>query len=123
MAATLNINTAGAAAPRMWKILTRQIECNGDLRAPSGCRQYHTATSGRISSFNGVPAVTTAGSHNQIIGLRYNICLKRGTGMTSVTLREAGAGPDSFSLDNAANTNSATAAAVGSDTVANGGCT
>jgi len=123
MAATLNIDTNADSGARKWKILVRQIECNGDLRAPSGCRQYHTATSGRISSFNGVPAVTTAGSHNQIIGLRYNICLKRGTGMTSVTLREAGAGPDSFSLDAAALANNANAAAVGSDTAANGGCT
>merc|ERR1711910_209361 len=98
MAATLNINTAGAAAPRMWKILARQIECNGDLRAPSGCRQYHTETSGRISSFNGANAVATAGSHYMIRNLNYNICIRKAAGMTGVTLREAGAGPDSFGL-------------------------
>jgi len=98
MAATLNINTAGAAAPRMWKILARQIECNGELRAPSGCRQYHTGTSGRISSFNGADAVATADSHSMIRNLRYNICIRKATGMTGVTLREAGAGPDSFAL-------------------------
>jgi hypothetical protein len=28
MAATVNIDTGVAIAPRMWKILVRQIECN-----------------------------------------------------------------------------------------------
>jgi len=99
MAATLNIATNTDSGARKWKILIRQVECNGDLRAPSGCRQYFTATSGRISSFNGQASVTTAADAMMIVNQRYNICIKRGTGMNAVTLREARATPASFVLD------------------------
>jgi len=99
MAATLNVDTAGTSGARKWKILVRQVECNNeDLRAPSGCRQYHTATSGRISSFNGANSVTTTNGQYLLRGTRYNICIRKATGMTGVTLREAGGGSDSFKV-------------------------
>jgi len=98
MAATLNVNTAGTSGARKWKVLVRQIECNGDLRAPAGCRQYHTATSGRISSFNGAASVSATNGQYMLIGLRYNICIRKATGKTGVTLREAGSGSDSFKV-------------------------
>jgi hypothetical protein len=116
MAATLNIDTNATPGARKWKILVRQVECNGDLRAPSGCRQYHTATSGRISSFNGANSVTTANTQAMIVNTRYNICIKRATGMTSVTLREAGGASDSFALG-------ATAIATAAGAVGDAGCT
>merc|ERR1712241_865336 len=107
MSATVNINTNDDAGARKWKLLVRRVECNDeDLRAPSGCSQYHTATSGRISSFNGAAAVTTTDSQYMLKGLRYNICIRRATGVGAVTLREAGGASDSFKLDNAGATDS-----------------
>jgi len=107
MAATLNINTAAAAAARMWKILARCVNCNDEeYRAPSGCAQFHTGASGRISSFNGAPAVAANG---QILlnDLSYSICIRPVAGACGVTLVEAnspapgGAAvvPDSFNLN------------------------
>merc|ERR1712156_603010 len=60
MAATLNIDTAAVAGNRMWKILVKCVECDSADRAPMGCNQYFTGASGRISSFNGAQALTTA---------------------------------------------------------------
>merc|ERR1711923_307552 len=119
MAATLNINTAAVAAQRMWKILARCVNCNDeDYRAPSGCAQFHTGASGRISSFNGAPAVAANG---QILlnDLSYSICIRPVAGACGVTLTEAnspapgGAAvvPDSFSLNSAAAAGQATVGA------------
>merc|ERR1711936_1431 len=106
MAATSNINTAAAAAARMWKILARCVNCDDEeFRAPPGCAQFHTGASGRISSFNGAPAV---GANGQLLlnDLSYSICIRPVAGACGVTLVEAnspapgGAAvvPDSFSL-------------------------
>jgi hypothetical protein len=106
MAATLNINTAAAAAARMWKILARCVNCDDEeFRAPSGCAQFHTGASGRISSFNGAPAVAANGQM-LLNDLSYSICIRPVAGACGVTLVEAnspapgGAAvvPDSFSL-------------------------
>jgi len=105
MAATLNINTNAAVAARSWKILVQRIECNdADLRAPSGCAQFHTATSGRISSFNGAAAVA-ANAQVMLLGQQYSICVRPAAGMTGMTLREARSTttPDSFQLQAAGN--------------------
>jgi len=108
MAATLNINTAAAVAQRMWKILARCVNCNDeDYRAPSGCAQFHTGASGRISSFNGAPAVAANGQM-MLNDLTYSICIRPVAGACGVTLVEANGAapgvdpatvvPDSFSL-------------------------
>jgi len=107
MAATLNIDTAAAAAARMWKILARCVNCNDEeYRAPSGCAQFHTGASGRISSFNGAPAVAANGQL-MLNDLTYSICIRPVAGACGVTLVEAnspapgGAAvvPDSFNLN------------------------
>merc|ERR1711899_622825 len=107
MAATLNINTAAVAAQRMWKILARCVNCNDEeYRAPSGCAQFHTGASGRISSFNGAPAVAANGQM-LLNDLSYSICIRPVAGACGVTLVEAnspapgGAAvvPDSFNLN------------------------
>jgi len=119
MAATLNINTAAAAAARMWKILARCVNCDDEeYRSPPGCAQFHTGASGRISSFNGAPAVAANG---QILlnDLSYSICIRPVAGACGVTLTEAnspapgGAAvvPDSFSLNSAAAAGQATVGA------------
>jgi hypothetical protein len=86
MAATVNIDTGVAIAPRMWKILVRQIECNDVNLPPAGCLQYHTGLAGQITSFNGA----LAGNTQQMIqNQNYLICIKQADGMCTVTYREA----------------------------------
>merc|ERR1712025_926103 len=122
MAATLNINTAAAAAARMWKILARCVNCDDEeYRAPSGCAQFHTGASGRISSFNGAPAVAANGQM-MLNDLTYSICIRPVAGACGVTLVEAnspapgGAAvvPDSFSLGGPATGANAGKSGVGS---------
>merc|ERR1711979_33849 len=125
MAATLNINTAAAAAARMWIILARCVNCDDEeFRAPPGCAQFHTGASGRISSFNGAPAV--AGNGQILLNdLSYSICIRPVAGACGVTLTEAnprapgGAAvvPDSFSLGGPA------AATAGNSGVGSAECT
>jgi len=93
-AATLNIATSDTALARTWKILVRTIECDSPAKAPGGCLQYFTGTSGNILSFN-------AGTTGALIdNLLYNICIRREAGMCSYTVRQArsgtGAMPDAF---------------------------
>jgi len=91
-AATLNIATSDTVLARTWKILVRTIECDSPAKAPGGCLQYFTGTSGNILSFN---AGTTGA---MIDNLLYNICLRREAGMCSYTVRQARSAttPDAF---------------------------
>jgi len=95
-AATLNIATSDTPLARTWKILVRTIECDSPAKAPGGCLQYFTGTSGNIQSFN----VGTTGA--LIDNLLYNVCLRKEAGMCSYTVREArsatGATPDAFQV-------------------------
>jgi len=96
-AATLNIATDNTVFARMWKILVRTIECDSPSKAPGGCLQYFTGTSGNIVSFNG--GETAA----MLDDLLYNVCIRREANMCSYTVREArtanaGAMPDAFQL-------------------------
>jgi hypothetical protein len=95
-AATLNVDTSATVLARTWKILVRTIECDSPAKAPGGCLQYFTGTSGNIQSFN----VGTTGA--LIDNLLYNVCLRKEAGMCSYTVREArsatGATPDAFAV-------------------------
>jgi len=103
-AATLTIATGTGVFGRSWKILVRMIECNSPSRAPEGCAQYFTGSTGQITSLNGGIAAPI-----MLQNLIYNVCIRREAGFCTYTLREArsatGATPDSFQLG-------ATAAAV-----------
>lgn len=52
---------------RKWSIRIRQIACASAARAPSGCLQYHTASTGVIESFNfrGFSQLTTGNQLQQ----------------------------------------------------------
>merc|ERR1711971_1107916 len=95
-AATLNINTGATALARTWKVLVRTIECDSPSKAPGGCLQYFTGTSGNFQSFN----FGTTGA--LIDNLLYNVCIRKEAGMCSYTVREArsatGATPDAFTV-------------------------
>jgi len=97
-AATLNVDTSATVLARTWKILVRTIECDSAAKAPGGCLQYFTGTSGNILSFN-------AGTNGALIdNLLYNVCIRREAGFCSYTVREArsatGATPDAFLVGN-----------------------
>merc|ERR1712117_225246 len=101
MAATLDINTDNTAAPRMWKILVKCVECDSVNMAPAGCRQYFTDASGRFTSFNGAREVA-GGAHNMIWNVDYSICFRQIPGFCGVRLTQTritpGDAPDSFAL-------------------------
>merc|ERR1739846_241042 len=95
-AATLNIDTSATVLARSWKILVRTIECDSPSKAPGGCLQYFTGTSGNIVSFN-------AGTNGAMLDdLLYSVCIRREANMCSYTVREArsatGATPDAFQV-------------------------
>jgi len=112
MAATLDINTDNTAAPRMWKILVKCVECDSVNMAPAGCRQYFSDASGRFTSFNGAREVA-GGAHNMIWNVDYSICFRQIPGFCGVRLTQTritpGDAPDSFALGAGA------AAAVGTN--------
>jgi len=93
-AATLNIITDNMAFARSWKILVRTIECDSPSKAPGGCLQYFTGTSGNIVSFN-------AGTNGAMLDdLLYSVCIRREANMCSYTVREArtATNPDAFQV-------------------------
>jgi len=96
-AATLNVDTSATVLARTWKILVRTIECDSAAKAPGGCLQYFTGTSGNILSFNSANAL--------LDDLLYNVCIRREAGFCSYTVREArsatGATPDAFQVGTA----------------------
>lgn len=111
-AATLNVDTSATTFARTWKILVRTIECNSPSKAPGGCLQYFTGTSGNVKSFN-------SGTSGALIdNLLYAVCLRREAGMCSYTVRQArsatGATPDAFQVG------TGTAGAVGAANCATG---
>jgi len=91
-AATLNINTGAVALARTWKILVRTIECDSPSKAPGGCLQYFTGTSGNIKSFNSGVAGAL------LDNLLYNVCIRREAGMCSYTVRESRSDVDAFQV-------------------------
>jgi len=95
-AATLTIATSDTVLARTWKILVRTIECDSPAKAPGGCLQYFTGTSGNVKSFN-------SGDAGALLDdLLYNVCIRREAGMCSYTVRQArsaaSATPDAFSV-------------------------
>jgi len=112
-AVTLNIITDNMAFARSWKILVRTIECDSPSKAPGGCLQYFTGTSGNIVSFN---AGTTGALLDDLL---YNVCIRREANMCSYTVREARSGasatPDAFQVG----ATSTTAGRIGAANCAN----
>merc|ERR1712241_58009 len=72
----ISISTANANVMRSWKILVTILEV-GDSSIegkPSGCLQWFTGETGRITSFNHVNSANSQGRN--IGGLSYSICIK-----------------------------------------------
>ena len=91
--ATLAIALGAATTGSSHKIKVSLIECSNVNRAPAGCVQYFTGTSGNIMSYNFLGGQLL---HNQF----YSNCVRQETGYCSFELREAGTTtPDPFSID------------------------
>ncbi|XP_076045415.1 uncharacterized protein LOC143027768 [Oratosquilla oratoria] len=87
----VQVDRAGAAAAgadRSWNIKIAQIPCNSRNRAPTGCLQYFTTTSGTVSSFNyqttsPKAADNTPGTH-QLANHDYSICIEPAAGYCGI---------------------------------------
>lgn len=76
----------GAIQPATWRLRVTQIECadkwavlpmfdrrsSAELRAPAGCLQYHTQSTGTVQSFN-----FNRSRGPYLGGLSYGICFRR----------------------------------------------
>ncbi|XP_040580159.2 uncharacterized protein [Lepeophtheirus salmonis] len=65
---------------RLWNIKTSQIPCNSNFKAPNGCVQYFTGSSGTISSYN------RAGQRLPV-GSTYQNCIRREDGKCAIEYR------------------------------------
>ncbi|XP_050737868.1 uncharacterized protein LOC127009124 [Eriocheir sinensis] len=73
--------SAASTAQRRWNIKVAQIPCSSQFRAPNGCLQYFTGTSGNVRSFNydESPSARDAGGvtgTRQIANNDYGVCVE-----------------------------------------------
>ncbi|XP_049295387.1 uncharacterized protein LOC125770120 [Anopheles funestus] len=89
---SLRIATNGDVSfNRLWNIELSQIACASAERAPAGCLQYYTETTGEISSLNyGLgenPALNTVSARGsrQLANTNYGICIRTAAARCSIT--------------------------------------
>ncbi|MPC20608.1 hypothetical protein E2C01_013561 [Portunus trituberculatus] len=72
---TVERSTA-STVDREWNIKVAQIPCDSEYRAPSGCLQYYTESTGTVSSFNfdNAEPVPESGTR-QISNTDYSVCI------------------------------------------------
>ncbi|KAF2357728.1 CUB domain [Trinorchestia longiramus] len=80
-----------------WSIKVTQIPCNSADRAPTGCLQYFTTTSGTISSFNYDSSTTTGGNH--LSDQSYGVCIMPQSGYCSITYSQTSGSDFSLTFD------------------------
>jgi len=90
---TLEVDTsnAGGTFPRRWAIEVTQIQCDSVERAPTGCRQLYSTTSGTVKSFNFKDPPSTAADIGTGTGLQlhladqnYQVCIMPQSGFHSI---------------------------------------
>ncbi|XP_058792284.1 uncharacterized protein LOC131664866 isoform X2 [Phymastichus coffea] len=75
---------------RRWNIRVQQIACDSATKAPSGCLQYYTATSGIVMSFNygtinnARPNATIPIGTREMADLNYGACVRLASGYCSL---------------------------------------
>lgn len=74
---------------RTWNIKVTQISCDSKYRAPPGCLQYFTSTSGIVKSFNYkkfTPSTSSSIPENrQIKNQNYGVCIKKAPKYCGIT--------------------------------------
>lgn len=78
---TLSILVGTTTASRNWNIKVTQLECSSHWKAPEGCGQYFTGTSGNIQSYN-VAGAQMIQSHN------YVNCIRQESGYCGIQYRK-----------------------------------
>lgn len=74
-------NNPGANPMRSWEILATQFKCNErHVKAPPGCLQWYTSTTGRFTTFNFES--TTIQQH--LANQRYSACIRQEIGMCCI---------------------------------------
>jgi len=81
------IGSTDTSTSREWSMRVSQIECDNPLRAPSGCLQYMTGTSGMIYNFGWSSASSTTGASDATAvhqnNQQYTICIRKQEGYCS----------------------------------------
>ncbi|XP_076311031.1 uncharacterized protein LOC143225463 isoform X2 [Tachypleus tridentatus] len=99
---SVRIITSNVTYSRKWKIRVSQIFCNSINKAPPGCLQYYSGTTGLFQSFN-------YGNQNPekgyLANLNYAICFRRETGMCVTNFSPEGnvqlqCGTEYFAINN-----------------------
>ncbi|KAF2354612.1 CUB domain [Trinorchestia longiramus] len=91
------LNVAAQSSDEKWSIKVTQIPCNSADRAPTGCLQYFTTTSGTISSFNYDSSTTTKILH--LSDQSYGVCIKSQSGYCSITYSQTPGSDFSLTFD------------------------
>ena len=84
---TAMLGSTDTTTSRELSVKITQIECTNVLRAPSGCLQYFTGTTGNIYNFGNSQASaggTAASTTNHLSSQQYNICFRREEGYCSM---------------------------------------
>ncbi|KAL7639304.1 UNVERIFIED_CONTAM: hypothetical protein RMT77_009793 [Armadillidium vulgare] len=79
--------TAASMSDRMWKVQVTQIECTSKFKAPAGCLQYYTETSGTVSTFNfdqNIDETSVPQATRQIVNMNYAVCVQIADGYCSI---------------------------------------
>ncbi|EDV96211.1 uncharacterized protein LOC6556541 [Drosophila grimshawi] len=100
------VTSGGYTFNRQWQFQIRMMGCTSATLAPAGCLQYHMTPSGNIASFNYVSAASSALNSigvqgtRQLANMRYGICIRKATGMCSITYGQVGSDAYSFTMTN-----------------------
>ncbi|XP_060535593.1 uncharacterized protein LOC132707687 [Cylas formicarius] len=80
---TVSVITGPSVVGRAWNLKVALINCNCPWKAPTGCLQYYTATSGTVRSFNYGSTGITNGTR-QLANLNYGVCIQMQPGYCSI---------------------------------------
>jgi len=97
-ATTLAVVTRTAGATRIWNIRVDQIECDSAYKAPEGCTQYFTGSTGTLTTYN---FRTTPNSAQELGAQDYSFCIKQASGSCTVQYKQTTTAPSSFILGSA----------------------
>ncbi|XP_018017356.1 uncharacterized protein LOC108673974 isoform X2 [Hyalella azteca] len=99
---SVNIKIDTTSVGKKWNIVVTQIKCDSVNKAPTGCLQYYTSTTGTIKSFNYDTSLATAAptATTQLIDQRYKACIKSQAGYCSVAYSKSSgiANDNTFSM-------------------------
>jgi len=84
-AINIDIDTGSTTTTRKWQIKVTQYECGNMMMPEQDCLQYHTASTGKIASFNWDTTATSVGtSQVHLSNQYYDICIRRARSYCSI---------------------------------------